>query len=216
MGSLHESHILVTRWVLGDGKTIKFWKDRWLDEPIVNRIDPNDAVYYNLNDVTSAFIMDGTWNIPDQLKTSHPEINDEISKIIIPIVPSIEDICWESTTNGVLNSKTAYELLRSHGTATTWGNKIWHYFLPPRKSLLLWRVLNRSLPTDDRVTKTGCAMVSRCSICLSSAESIDHLFLECSTTKSVCKWLEQIFERRIVCSSYNSILNGIWSSGFGK
>ncbi|OVA03853.1 hypothetical protein BVC80_1323g13 [Macleaya cordata] len=35
---------LHARWLLGDGTTINFWRDRWLTSPIVDMIDiPEDV-----------------------------------------------------------------------------------------------------------------------------------------------------------------------------
>lgn len=39
---------LHTVWILGDGSKVNFWRDRWLDEPVVNLIHILDFLHSHM------------------------------------------------------------------------------------------------------------------------------------------------------------------------
>ena len=67
------------RWVVGDGRNINLWRDRWLSDSIVSLLNIND-LSMNLNSSVSALIRDGAWYIPDHFQASFPQLVSDIKK----------------------------------------------------------------------------------------------------------------------------------------
>ncbi|KAJ9552360.1 hypothetical protein OSB04_016405 [Centaurea solstitialis] len=66
----------------------------------------------------------------------------------------------------------------------------WVRWLPGKVNIQLWRVLNNRLPTRDNLQNRGMNLNSiLCPLCLSTAESLDHLLCSCSTTKTISAYL---------------------------
>ena len=81
--------------------------------------------------------------------------------------------------NGEVSFKGAYEVCWSHGADLGWLAQFWQPFIPPRRSILMVRVLRNRLSTDDNLRNCGMYLISRCSMCNSASESVNHLFLDC-------------------------------------
>ncbi|KAL6143356.1 hypothetical protein ACLB2K_054051 [Fragaria x ananassa] len=87
-------------------------------------------------------------------------------------------------------------------------------FIPPRYSILAWRIFHLKLPTDDQLQRRGIPMVSVCQLCsFSHIEDMPHLFVNCSFAQHIWQWLACCFGTSL--PSYGS-LNDLWSSVAGK
>ena len=62
----------------------------------------------------------------------------------------------------------------------------WCTWLPSKVNIHMWRVFLNKLATRDNLSKRGVSLSSEeCPMCLSTTETLDHMFLACSTTKNV-------------------------------
>lgn len=66
-----------------------------------------------------------------------------------------------------------------------WCSQIW------KLSIMLWRLLQNKLPTDDVLKRRGICIVSGCLLCdsLSSSEAANHLFVDFSFARRLRSWL---------------------------
>lgn len=60
-------------WQIRDGSSINFWKDKWLDQPIVDLLQIPDHWHFSLH-VIADFLQDGNWIIPQSLADNHPAL----------------------------------------------------------------------------------------------------------------------------------------------
>jgi len=74
-----------------------------------------------------------------------------------------------------------------------WEKFIWSSYLTPSKTLVLWKVFHRRLPTDHHTKNKGLHLCSMCTLCEEHEESIQHLFFECSNVLRIWSWVRQIF-----------------------
>lgn len=93
--------------------------------------------------------------------------------------------------------------LRPSFLQVAWGRWIWASFIPPRRSITVWRGIHEKLPVGNVLQRYGIIGPSACPICLHDSESIDHLFTGCSFA---CAIWQQLF-----CAFRISLDN---SSGF--
>lgn len=87
---------------------------------------------------------------------------------------------WPSSTDSNLTMKEAYRFKAFPSNKLMWIGKLWNTDIPPSKSLLVWRIMNEVIPSDDALQIRGCNSCSMCSICKESCESSSHLFFGCA------------------------------------
>ncbi|KAL6214491.1 hypothetical protein ACLB2K_013925 [Fragaria x ananassa] len=147
----------------------------------------------------------------------HPgELLDSLHKsdIPLPIAPESDILIWENSSSGLFSFSDGYELVRPHFEKSDWASSVWCSFIPPRYSILAWRLFHLKLPTDDQLQRRGIPMVSVCQLCsFSHIEDMPHLFVNCSFAQHIWQWLACCFGTSL--PSYGS-LNDLWSSVAGK
>lgn len=131
------------------------------------------------------FIREGTWFLPTELQNRYPTFLDKMKKVFIPISPGIVHIAWCDSISGNLNFKDAFSFLNPPASPLNWSKLIWKHFIPPSKSLLLWRLIHKRMPTDENLQARGCITVSICSLCNEIDETGEHLFLTCKFEQEI-------------------------------
>ena len=84
---------------------------------------------------------------------------------------------WKYSPNGIFSCKFAAEFFKVPSLKVAWGRELWHHYLPPSQTLLCWKAFHQRLPTDDHLQRKGMFLVSRCRLCASSFETIDHVLV---------------------------------------
>ncbi|KAI3473565.1 hypothetical protein Pfo_031528 [Paulownia fortunei] len=71
--------------------------------------------------------------------------------------------------------------------------ELWCNQLTPTMSIFVWRLMNNCIPVDNRLQEKEFSLVSRCYCCLSSVESIPHLFISGAQATVVWKHFANLF-----------------------
>ncbi|WCJ21899.1 RNA-directed DNA polymerase (reverse transcriptase)-related family protein [Euphorbia peplus] len=137
----------------------------------------------------SDFWCDTSW------KSDLPLPNDVAALVrSVKISNSADDVCcWKLSSNGSFNVKDAYNLVRQVYPSVPWHSFIWKEFLPPSRSLVVWKAIHGKLTTEDLLKLKGFQIASRCALCDATEESIDHIFARCRFTIAVWMALENAF-----------------------
>lgn len=200
-------------WQIGDGKSINFWTDRWLDKPIVEHMNIPAAYSSSLKCSVSDFIINRKWFIPEVFSSRFPGLAADISNTVIPVFEEPDQLVWTKSASGLLSLKDAYLHLNPIKPAVPWC-KIWNGFVPPSKAFIVWRFFHNKMPTDENLRLRGCTIVSVCSNCGQSEESTEHLFLNFPLANQLWSWLRSIINYPIDSSSFGSVfyvLNRNWN-----
>lgn len=167
-------------WVIGNGQWVRFWKDAWCGCPLIDRIE---SLVFISNDIdvdmlSSDLFINGAWNIPSVWFNLFPFLLLLISQHS----PSdLKDIMvWPSSMDSNLMMKKAYRFKASPSNKLIWVGNLWNADIPPSKALLVWRLMNDKIPSDDALQIRGCYSCSICSICKKTCESPSHLFFGCA------------------------------------
>ncbi|KAM1823097.1 hypothetical protein ACFX14_025043 [Malus domestica] len=188
-------HILFQncRWVIGNGSTTSLWVDKWLDNPIVDVVGATEIAPSLSRTKVSNIIRMGKWVIPSIFSSTFPDLTKEILEMPLPIDEDKDVLIWEVSTSGVFSFSDGYEIVRHRFPVKSWASIIWRPFIPPRYSILVWKILFNKLPTEDQLQRRGIPLAPICQLCHKNSESIDHLFSSCEFAQCAWRWLATQF-----------------------
>ncbi|PNX56223.1 reverse transcriptase, partial [Trifolium pratense] len=85
-------------WLLGDGSRINFWTDKWLqDSSIADIIQIPPNVSHLLSSKVSEYLHELNWSIPQFISLIHPNLIEDIKKLVLPIIPFPDKLIWSGT-----------------------------------------------------------------------------------------------------------------------
>ena len=99
------------RWNLGDGKTVLFWKDSWLESngPLINHINPGTQVDTINHTVANMVDSSGNWKWEE---FAHLLPVQTLMGIVGYIPPrqdaDADSMIWKQSSDGKFTVKTAY------------------------------------------------------------------------------------------------------------
>ncbi|XP_074318484.1 uncharacterized protein LOC141655297 [Silene latifolia] len=104
---------------------------------------------------------------------------------------------WSSrwiNEDGSYSVKSGYSLLWSESSAARcirsfvhtfpW-KQVWRKEIPPKISIMLWRLAHNIMPTNDNLISKYVPVDSMCTLCHSSPETEEHLFRSCEAAQHV-------------------------------
>lgn len=94
----------------------------------------------------------------------------------IPEIDIEESIIWKDIINGDLSLKQAYERFQRHNVTVDWAKLIWNKHVPPSYAMVIWKLICKKLPPDERFVTRGFYGPSMCSICCATEDSSRHTF----------------------------------------
>jgi len=100
---------------------------------------------------------------------------------------------WILDESGRFTLKSARTFFLEPKVPCGWGKFIWSLSILPSKTLVLWKVFHRRIPTNQHIHNKGLHICSMCTLCEKHGESIQHLFFECSNVLHIWSWIRQIF-----------------------
>ncbi|KAA3461669.1 LINE-1 reverse transcriptase isogeny [Gossypium australe] len=178
-------------WSVGDGSTIRGWKDTWI--PDVGPLFPYVFTHYRLNldsTLKDWVLQDDSWNV-DMLRIW---LSEDMIRHIVSIPPphsagGEDRIIWARSGSGSFSVRSAYWALKEN----TWSPKddiwklIWKYQGPQRVCLFLWIVAKQRLFTNSERVRRGIGQSSAYPQCGHDNEDIMHVLRDCLTSKEVWK-----------------------------
>lgn len=81
--------------------------------------------------------------------------------------------------------KKAYKKMNENVERVRWKRLICNNYATPKSKFILWMMLHKRLPTVDRIRRWGVHCDTRCSLCRTDEESIQHLFFSCTYTAGI-------------------------------
>ena len=194
-------------WQIGDGQSIKFWTDPWCGEPLTTTLNIPQNLHHLFQSNIATYIKDSNWCVPQVFISAYPILQQKLSAATIPLIPKDDRMIWKPSHDGNLSFKDAYLFhTSSHSQHINWAKSIWHIMIPPSKSLLVWRLFHNKLPTDDNLILRGCYIPSVCSLCCSTQETSQHLFLDCPFAVQLWSWFVSILNLQCNVASFMDIL----------
>lgn len=127
-----------------------------------------------------------SWSIPDAFQQYFPTLTTQILAVPLPLEPVDDLLIWEHSSNGMLTFTNCYNSflvsLLLVGGIQSYGVSI----LPPKFSILAWKLFHERLSTQDDLRLSGMCIVSACQLCttMQCEETISHHFFNCHFAKN--------------------------------
>ncbi|XP_072088879.1 uncharacterized protein [Arachis hypogaea] len=178
-------------WRIGDGKTIKIWKDPWLPKQNGSRIwsppkilDPNATVETLIREEEKA------WNTDLINQIFAPFEARQIQEIPIPRSEQTDTFIWKKARDGMFRVKLAYHQIKAQNRHQSSNNyeeqredntwkELWKTKAHPRTLNFIWRLLHKSLPTKKNLSRKGARCIPTCMRCWEGEETEEHLIRQC-------------------------------------
>jgi hypothetical protein len=111
----------------------------------------NPHIGQSLHSTASDYIQHGQWNLPPQLSLMFNNLSSIVSSVTIPLDQSSDKFLWKHTDTSDLELKQAYCFKMQQFQDLLWAKLIWNPTIPPSKSLMVWRLMHRKMPTDENL-----------------------------------------------------------------
>ena len=115
--------------------------------------------------------------------------------------------------DGHLSFRDSYNVFCSPSATIPLLKFIWKSYIPPKLSIIVWRIFYNKLPTDDILQQRGFYFASACLMydSMHTGEPISHVFLQCSFAQNCWCWLTALFQTSLDFSSMDSFWKSILS-----
>ncbi|KAK3199187.1 hypothetical protein Dsin_022602 [Dipteronia sinensis] len=146
---------------------VHFWTDNWLGDPLIDLVEDRSSLQPLLDSVVDDIYSDSTGW--DIPKSFRASHPDVASEIEKVVVRS--------------------SVFR--------GKHIWASFIPPSRSVLIWRLFHGKIPTDIALRARGYISPSRCRFCRAAEEDLKHLFLDYPFVRGLWNAVSSTFGRKL-------------------
>ncbi|KAK2395047.1 hypothetical protein QL285_056813 [Trifolium repens] len=199
--------------VIGDGKMLGFWKEKWIGMTTLKSLYPNLYLKSSLQNGTVSELgsIDHNgwkWRLDWSagLLDAEAVAAQELLNLLSPFQPrtDLEDRHkWIPSSAGIFTVKSAnLDLLNRSAAVNLDDNMLitlgmmWKNNVPSKISIFGWRLLLEKLPTKEALFGKGIItdmMEKRCVLCPNHGESIQHFFLHCNVSNivwsNIFKWM---------------------------
>ena len=188
------------RWRVGNGETIKIWRDKWLPCPTTySVISPRQVLEENatVDKLINRDTMQWRSDLLDQVFL--PRDAEVIRAIPLSARQPRDCLIWTGTKKGIFIVKSAYDMLLSQAQASEaltsssyngenylWSS-IWSASIPPKVRTCMWRACKDILPTQTKLFDKRCIHTFTCLWCCEDAETRDHVLWQCEFAQKVWK-----------------------------
>jgi hypothetical protein len=189
-----------TVFCLGNGESIFFWTDRWLNGSSIREIAPSlfAAVSSRKKKTTVAdALRNHTWvrqitgPLTMRVLVDFDRLYDMLEDIQLTEQP--DTFHWKLTADQNYSAASTYGAMFI-GSSIPLGTKhIWKTSAPPRVKFFFWLVMHGRCWTGDRRFRHGLQDSNVCIICDQEAETMDHILLGCTFSREVwVSWLRSL------------------------
>ncbi|GAV92380.1 LOW QUALITY PROTEIN: zf-RVT domain-containing protein, partial [Cephalotus follicularis] len=169
-------------YTIGHNSSWSLWHDPFQSKPLRDRL--GDRVIYDSGlpiAATLSMVQQGNfWNWPEHVWQLR-DISSACSNISFG---QRDSIGW-CRADGAFSYRAAWDLIRASSPVVTWAKVVWFSGAIPKHSFCLWLTFRKAHLTLDKLQAYGVVQQSLCPFGCGQQETIDHLFFNCSYTKSV-------------------------------
>nr|AID60103.1 hypothetical protein [Brassica napus] len=172
-------------WILGDGRRVRFWRDRWLlKEPLeaLSLIDiPEELVEAKTRDLWQQGIG---WILQQIEPYTSLQNRLQLASLVIDEVTGARDrMSWGEAKDGLFSVKAAYAFLTKDAVPRPnmedLYSRVWRVTAPERVRVFLWLVTHQVIMTNMERKRRHISENGTCPLCKSGDETILHVLRDC-------------------------------------
>jgi hypothetical protein len=179
----HEVFEKGIRWVVNNGLSVSFWKDKWVGEKPIREIIQGPLTLEEENFMVGHVIEGAThWDLTKLSLVLPSSIVECIRATHLCTLNSMGDqLAWDSS-DGEFNLRKAYQLackpdlLPTQDAQVKW---LWQPFSSPRVLFFLWQCYHDSVPVKCTLAHRGINISTQCPRCSCPNESLIHALRDC-------------------------------------
>ncbi|KAG7557811.1 Reverse transcriptase domain [Arabidopsis suecica] len=178
-------------WVPGDGRTIRFWLDKWLlPEMLVERAVvplPEDERGRKVSDYWCVGVG---WDIARLGLYLPVSVIHRLLAVVVNGEIGIKDrVSWLGNSNGAFSVSSAYAIITKEEAPgpcmERFYKEIWTVVAPERVRVFLWLVANQVIMTNVERVRRHLGDSEVCQVCKGAVESILHVLRDCPAMSGV-------------------------------
>lgn len=179
------------RWVIGDGRRVKFWGDKWIPDLLGGKLySPPQNGETGATMVRDWRHNEGNgWKLEEMQQVLTGEEVIAITKVRVSEYDQEDIMQWKHTKSGDFSVRSAYyaEQQRARGEIGTSNNvqncklwrRIWGAEVPQKVKHVVWRVAREGLPLMDVLMRRGMQVDRICPRCGEVNELTAHMIVWC-------------------------------------
>ncbi|XP_074290550.1 uncharacterized protein LOC141617266 [Silene latifolia] len=182
-------------WKIGNGKLVDIWSSRWINGALPSVSAPAQA-RDSVPSLSDFLLESGDWNPAMVFRYFTSTCAKEIIALEPPATNFDDFLYWKYTEDGTYSARSGYSLLWSESPASScirsfvnnfpW-QLVWRKEIPPKHSVMLWRIAHNIMPTADNLLSKHVPVDSVCPLCRASPEAAEHLFRNCVFAQHIWK-----------------------------
>jgi mannosylglycoprotein endo-beta-mannosidase len=208
-----------TKITIGNGKLTHFWKDKWLDGQAPIDIAPDCFKFAWRKNQTLVVALEGR-NWMRGLRRINTAVAlrqfvDLWSKLChINLTQSTDTIQWNFNASAQYTANSAYQVQFQGSIAETDWETIWKAKVKTKCKIFLWLLLQRRLPTTDRIIQRGNSANPLCTLCQNHQEKTLHMIAKCDYSKAI--WQRMAMDGQFQLPQFQNVHRVLswWESRF--
>ena len=188
-------------WVMGNGREIKFWTDRWLSNQPLTAVTVAELLE-GYEDITARdmWVVGGSWDLTQIAPFVTDETRLELAGVVVDTVMEGEDrLAWGHTNNGQFTVKSAHDLITHDDTPRPYMGEffrgMWHVVALERVRIFLWLVGQQAIMTNAERYRRHLSGTDVCQVCKGEIETILHVLRDCPAMSGIWERLVPAVKR---------------------
>ncbi|XP_070018325.1 uncharacterized protein [Nicotiana sylvestris] len=201
-----EEHIW---WKVGRGD-VNFWFDNWTKQgPLCSKLE---GVMVQQNIQVFEVYRNGQWDWSKLIPHPLNFIKEMVFNTTLNVSQQAHDTpIWTCSENEKFSTVFAWNLFRQKRHISQFDKRIWHNDVPYKMAFLTWKATHGRIPTDDKVSKFGIHIVSKC-CCIGAGmvpevETAQNFVVNCwnfRTSNSITSYVTKIMPPIILWELWRS------------
>ncbi|XP_048623634.1 uncharacterized protein LOC125592486 [Brassica napus] len=194
--------------VVGNGRHISFWFDRWSEIGVMIEV-LGDRGLIEMGIHREATLEEAIWNHRRRKRHRRPLLNEvekELSIVKEKLILDMDDVDlwrWKSGFKPSFSTAETWSMTREVATPCIWGQSIWFAQATPKFSFMTWIAIRDRLATMDRIAVWNPGVDTTCVLCKRAPETRNHLFFECSFSS----WIWEHIVKGLLGRAYSNKWN---------
>ena len=216
LSGLREVVLPGVSWVIGDGREIRFWSDKWLLQEALSEVARVDLPMGFAEIKARDMWRNGRgWDLTRIMPYVEDSMRLRLAPVVLDDVTGAKDgLSWGGDAARKFTVQSAYALFtRNPAPRQQVGelfNRLWRTVVPERVKLFMWLAMNQVLMTNVERHQRHLCDSNICPVCKSGQETILHILRECPAMAGIWQRIVLMRQRRSFFS--NTLLEWLYEN----